>query len=84
MIILTHVIIALLSIIFSSLSVIRPGKRLLALNYAFIAATVASGTYLIVTMPAQLQTACMSGLTYLVIASALTAIAHVRLARQSL
>lgn len=83
MIILTHVIIALLSLIFASLSVIRPTRRILGVNYAFIAGTVVSGTYLVIVMPAHLVSACVSGLTYIAIATVLTIVAQVRLVRST-
>ena len=81
MVILLHVIIALSSVIVATLAAARPSMRTLAVNYSLIAATVASGTYLIVTMPSHMLSSCEMGLTYLAFASALTVFAHVRLAK---
>ena len=79
MVILLHVIIALSSLVLATFSAVRPARRTLIINYTLIAATIASGTYLIVMMPAHMISSCEMGLTYLAFASALTVFAHVRL-----
>lgn len=82
MIILIHVIIALTSIAVASLVFFKPTMKKLFVSYGFIFATIASGTYLLVTIPSHILQSCLTGLTYLTIVSIATALAHVRL-RQS-
>ena len=78
MVILLHVIIAIASLAVAALAVVRPQARTLIINYVLIGATIASGTYLMVTMPTHMVTSCEMGLVYLAFASALTAFAHLR------
>lgn len=79
MIILIHVIIALTSIVIASVAFFRPTMKKLFVSYGFIFATIASGTYLLVTIPSHILQSCLTGLAYLTIVSAATIAAHVRL-----
>lgn len=79
MVILLHVLIAISSLVTATYAAFRPGRRSLTINYSLIAATVASGSYLIAITPAHMISACETGLVYLTFASALTVFAHVRL-----
>jgi len=82
MTLLLHIVIALSSIIVSGLLLARPSRRLLHASYALVAATLTSGTYLVVLSPAHLPSACASGLLYLAIAGIMTAVARLKLAKQ--
>lgn len=80
MAVLIHVTIALSSLLFSTYALFSPSENKMKVNYALIAATVASGTYLIYTMPSHMISACFSGLTYLAVALVLTFATRRRLA----
>ena len=84
MIILIHVIIAFTSIILASFAFFKPTMKKLFVSYGFILATVATGTYLLVTVPSHILQSCLSGLTYLTIVTIATIAAHVRLRRYEL
>lgn len=81
MIILIHVIIALTSLAFSGLAYFMPSKLKLRVSYGLIAATLISGTYLVVTLNSPLLSACVSGLIYLTVVVTATVAAQRRLAQ---
>lgn len=81
MLILIHVIIAITSIIIATVGFISPSLKKLVLSYGFILATVVSGTILLITVPSHILQSCLSGLSYLTIASIATIATHVRLRR---
>jgi hypothetical protein len=78
MLVLIHVIIALSSLTFATYLLARPSKRKFAVNYALIAATLGSGTYLVVSTGAPVFTACMSGLAYTLFVGMASFLAFVR------
>lgn len=84
MIILIHVIIALTSIVIASFTFFNPTLKKLIVSYGFILGTVASGTYLLITVPSHILQSCLTGLTYLTIVSVATVAAHVRLHQRQL
>ncbi len=65
MILLFHILIALASILYTAFVFVSPAKRGLTWSYGLIAATIATGTYLVVLRPAMLTQACTTGLVYL-------------------
>jgi hypothetical protein len=65
MIVILHVIIAVLSIGFTTYTYIRPSASRLHIAYGFVGATLASGIYLVWSAPSHMVQACMSGLLYL-------------------
>ena len=73
MLVLLHVSSALASIVISSVLVLRPTKRLFNLSYILIGATLASGTYLVISLRVKLLQICLSGLLYLAVVSVLLA-----------
>ncbi len=73
MALIIHIIIAVSSIIFAGVLLARPSKTKFSVNYGLVAATIASGTYLIVTTGTHMLSACASGLTYLGIVTVLLA-----------
>ena len=79
MIVLIHVLIALTSIIFSSLLVIFPSKTKLRLSYLLIGLTLASGTLLVITTHVSILKTCISGLIYLAFVMSEAAVAWRRL-----
>jgi hypothetical protein len=84
MIILIHVIIALTSIIIASVAFFNPTLKKLIVSYGFILGTVATGTYLLISVPSHILQSCMTGLGYLTIVSIATIATHVRLHNRQL
>ncbi len=64
MILLTHIVIAIASILYTTYVVISPTLTKIRASYGLIALTLISGTYLIISSHAALLQACMSGLLY--------------------
>lgn len=79
MVILIHIIIALSSIIIATLAFFKPSSRTLIISYGFIIATIASGTYLLITVPSHILQSCLTGLGYLTVISLVMVATHVRL-----
>ena len=69
MIVLVHVIIALSSIVYTTNLNFRPTKRGFYAAYGLIAATITSGTYLVISTHSPLLSSCVTGLVYLGIVS---------------
>jgi hypothetical protein len=82
MILLTHIIIALSSIAYTTYTFFFPSEVKLKVSYGFVAATVGSGTLLVISMPSHLVSACYSGLTYLSIMLVAIVGVHYRLAKE--
>jgi len=78
MILLAHILIALASVGIASLTYFKPTTARLGASYGLILATIASGTVLIVTSPATLLHACVSGLLYVTVISIMTIATHAR------
>lgn len=78
-IVLTHVLIALSSIALSSFTFFKPTMKRLYASYGFIVATVASGTYLIISTQSHILQSCLTGLFYLTVVSLVTIATHVRI-----
>ncbi|HEV2403222.1 MAG TPA: hypothetical protein VGS08_03395 [Candidatus Saccharimonadales bacterium] len=81
MIILAHVAIALSSLIYTSYAFLSPSETKVKISYGFLAGTIASGTYLIVTLPGHIISACITGLSYVLFMLVAIAGARARLAR---
>lgn len=80
MIILTHVAIAIISLIQASLLVAAPSRRRLHISYGLIGATLASGTVLVFSAQRPLLQTCLVGLAYITLAAGATVYAHTKLA----
>jgi hypothetical protein len=65
MIVLLHVLIALASLGYTTYVFFHPSKAGLGASYALVAATLASGAYLIWSNPAHMAQSCTTGLLYL-------------------
>lgn len=70
MLIMIHVLIAVSSLLYTGYTYVRPSRKALRISYAFVAATLGSGTYLVVTMHSPLLSACTTGLLYLAVVMA--------------
>lgn len=82
MILLIHIVIALTSIVSTTALAARPSAAKLRLSYALIALTLASGTYLVLSMHASLLSSCVTGLVYLGVAMSGVGVAYYRLAAE--
>ena len=81
MIVLLHVSIALLSVGFTTLTAVRPSLAKLRASYGLIGATLASGTYLVVSTHSPLLSSCVTGLVYITAMTAGILVTHTRLAK---
>ncbi len=64
MLLISHVLIALTSLAYTTLTYIRPSKKRLNVSYFLMASTLATGTFLVVSTNSSLVSACISGLVY--------------------
>jgi hypothetical protein len=82
MVLLTHIIIALSSVIFASYVMMRPSQAKFYASYGLVAATLVSGTVLTVQNSSHLLQACASGLVYVSVVTALTVLAQKKFATE--
>jgi len=82
MILLTHILIAVASLISTTWLAFTPSKAKFYTSYALIGLTLASGTYLVISLHAPMLKTCLTGLVYLSVAVGGVVVAHYRLARQ--
>lgn len=78
MTLLLHILIALISVAFTSFVFVSPTSGRLKVSYALIGLTLASGTYLVLTSPAHMIQACVSGIVYVTLMTAMVMAAHRR------
>jgi hypothetical protein len=78
MMLIPHIIIALSSILYTGYVFVKPSKNKFYVSYSLIAATLATGTYLVIMMPAHLVSACFTGIAYLAFVTAGIVAAHKR------
>lgn len=67
MLLISHIIIALSSIVFGGYVLLTPSITKLRVSSALIVMTLASGTYLVVSTHSPLLSSCMTGLVYLAV-----------------
>lgn len=65
MLLVSHILIALFSLVYTTYVFFAPSEAKLKVSYALTAATIGTGTMLVITMPSHLVSACYSGLAYL-------------------
>lgn len=80
MMLLIHILIAFSSLFYTAVTYMYPSKRKLQGSYLFVAATLATGTYLVIATPSHMLQACMSGLIYLGIIMTAIVFTHRKLA----
>lgn len=83
MILLIHIIIAISSVAYTTLLLMRPSQTKLWTSYTLVAATLASGTYLTILSPVNMLRTCTTGLVYVVIVTAGIYVARRKLVRLS-
>lgn len=64
MLLVIHIIVAVSSLLATSLAWIRPGKTKLYPAYGLTALTLISGTALVITSPVHILQTCLTGLAY--------------------
>ena len=83
MFLIVHILIAILSIIYTGYTLISPTKNKINASYFFVMTTIGSGSYLIFLNSSHLVGACISGLFYLGVVSVGILIARKKLAKIS-
>lgn len=82
MVLIIHIIVALASLLSSTISFIKPSKTKINVTYGLVGMTIVSGTYLVVSTHAPILPSCEAGLIYVGIALSGVLLARHRLARQ--
>lgn len=82
MILLAHIIIAMVSVLFATLLFFSPTDFKFKVNYLLLAATLASGTYLVLDRGTHLVESCLTGLAYIGVISFALVSARRKFARQ--
>jgi hypothetical protein len=82
MFIVLHVIIALSSVAYTTYLLVAPTKLKFYVTYGLVGLTLISGTYLVVSRPAHILSACESGLLYIGLVLTGIVAAKYRLAHQ--
>lgn len=82
MFLILHITIALSSLIYTTYLYARPSRRKFYASYGLIAATLLSGTYLVISTHSPLVSSCITGLVYLSVAFYGIFAAHQKLTRQ--
>jgi hypothetical protein len=80
MILVAHILIALTSVAFATYAFFAPTSRKIATSYGLIAATLVSGTFLVLSTNASMIHACTTGLVYALSVSVVTYAAQRKLA----
>jgi len=83
MILPIHVLIALLSVGYTTYVFFSPSIAKLRVSYSLVVLTIASGTYLVWSNPAHMVQACTTGLFYVGITTTVIVFARSKLAKQS-
>lgn len=63
--VITHVVIAISSILYTGYVYLSPSRAKLRISYFLVALTLATGTYLVYVTQSPILQACISGLVYL-------------------
>ena len=82
MILLSHIIIAMTSIVAATLLFFSPSDFKFKANYLLLGATLTSGAYLVISSGTHLVESCILGLVYLGAVSFALVSARIRFARQ--
>jgi hypothetical protein len=79
MVLILHISIALFSILFATYTLVLPTKSRVSFAYGTVFATLATGTYLVVSTGSALLSACITGIIYTTIVSLAIHLAKMRL-----
>ena len=80
---ISHILIASASIFYSAMAFIRPSNSKIYISAGLVAATLVTGTALVMSLHASLAQSCITGLVYLAVVSALIVSARYRLVHAS-
>mgnify|MGYP000392018642 CR=1 FL=1 len=83
MILVVHIMIAVTSVLYTAYILLAPTKKKIQLSGRMVAATIASGTILVVSAQANMVQSCITGLLYTGVMFFALAIAKWRLAEES-
>lgn len=83
MLLLTHLVIALSSLVYTTYLYVRPSHAKIKVAAALVAGTLASGTWLVVSTHAPLLSSCVSGLIYLSVVTVGVTLSVRKLAREA-
>ncbi len=81
-ILFSHIVVAVSSLVCAIYAIFKPSPSTLRFSYGLTAATLASGTYIVLSTHTSLTQACTTGLVYLGIMTAGLTAARYRLVRQ--
>lgn len=80
MILISHIVIALSSLIYTTYALFSPSAKKLQTSYALVGLTLATGTVMVIQNPSHLMQGCMTGLLYVGIITVAIVSAHRKLA----
>lgn len=83
MLLLVHIVIALSSLVSTGYAYLRPSKKTLNISYGFVAGTLLTGSYLVISKPSHMVSTCVTGLVYLMVVFAGIFAARKRLAEET-
>jgi hypothetical protein len=81
MLILVHVIIAITSCVCTSYIYFSPSRKKITTSYFLIAATLGTGSYLIMSKPSHMVQSCIVGILYICFVTAVTILARLKISR---
>ena len=84
MILVLHIAVAVSSLVFAALTYVSPSKSKVKAQYGLIAATLATGTVLVLSTGSHLMSACISGLAYLSAVSVFVFASKRKLSKQNI
>jgi len=80
LLLLSHIVIALASIAVGTVGIVRPSYKVLYTSYGLIAATLTTGTALVLMSNSKMLQSCMTGIIYTISVTYMTAITRRKLA----
>lgn len=84
MIIITHIFLAILSILTATYVLFKPSYKGLIFSYLMVGSVLISGTYLVVSTKSSILSACITGLAYTVLVTATLLFAEKRLQKEKI
>jgi hypothetical protein len=81
MLLITHITIALASLVFVGATFLKPKEQWFSISFSLIAATLFSGSLLVFSTKSILAPACLSGIVYLSFVSSVLFIANYKLVK---
>jgi hypothetical protein len=82
MLLITHILIAILGVLATTVLVVSPSKVKVRISYGFATGTLLTGTILTISNPTHLAQSCITGILYFSAIGILIAISQCTLAKQ--